>query len=73
MPYAEIPYPRNTFMPWGQPNWSYMLAMGGYLYILWEVPEDHLMGVLLLGGLMVLEDLETFLLMVLVVLVVLGA
>ena len=40
----------------------------GYLYILWEVPEDRLMEVLPLGGLMVPEDLENFLLMVLVVL-----
>ena len=45
---------------------------GGYLYILWEVSEDHLMEVLPLGALMVLKDLETFLLMVLMVLVVLG-
>ena len=29
MPYARIPYPSNTFTPWGQPNWSYMEAMGG--------------------------------------------
>ena len=29
MPYAGIPYPSNTFMPWGKPNWSYMPAMGG--------------------------------------------
>ena len=44
----------------------------GYLYILWEVLEDRLMEVLPLGDLMVPEDLETFLLMVLMVLVVLG-
>ena len=44
----------------------------GYLYILREVSEDRLMEVLPLGGLMVLGDLETFLLMVLVALVVLG-
>ena len=29
MPYAGIPYPSNTFMPWGKPNRSYMPAMGG--------------------------------------------
>jgi len=29
MPYAGIPYPSNTFMPWGKPNWSYMPSMGG--------------------------------------------
>ena len=44
----------------------------GYLYILREVPEDCLMEVLPLWGLMVLKDLVTFLLLVLVVLVVLG-
>ena len=72
MPYARIPYPSNTFTPWGKPNWSYMPAMGGYLYILRGVPEDHLMEVLPLGGLMVLEGLVDFLLMVLMVLLVLG-
>ena len=44
----------------------------GYPYILREVREDHLMEVLPLGDLMVLKDLETFLLMVLMVRVVLG-
>ena len=29
MPYAGIPYPSNTFTPWGQPNLSYMPSMGG--------------------------------------------
>ena len=48
-----------------------MPSMGGYLYILREVPEDLLMEVLPLGGLIILEDLVNFLLMVLVVLVVL--
>ena len=24
-----IPFPSNNFTPWGKPNWSYMLAMGG--------------------------------------------
>ena len=31
IPYDVIPYPSNTFMPWGQPNWSYMPTMGGIL------------------------------------------
>ena len=44
----------------------------GYLYILWGAPEDHLMEVLPVGGLMVLDGLMSFLLMVLMVLVVLG-
>ena len=44
----------------------------GYLYILQEVPEDRLMEVLPLRGLIVPENLETFLRMVLMVLVVLG-
>ena len=44
----------------------------GYLYILREVSKDHLMEVIPLGGPLVPEDLETFLLLVLVVLVVLG-
>ena len=43
----------------------------GYLYILWELPEDHLTNVLPLVGLIVLEGLLVFLLMVLMVLVVL--
>ena len=43
-----------------------------YLYILRGVLKDHLMEVLPLGGLMVLEGLEDFPLMVLMVLVVLG-
>ena len=29
MPYTGIPNPRNTFTPWGKPNWSYMPVMGG--------------------------------------------
>ena len=29
MPYVGIPYPSNTFTPWGQPNWSHMPSMGG--------------------------------------------
>ena len=29
MPYTGIPYPSNTFTPWGQPNWFYMPPMGG--------------------------------------------
>ena len=45
---------------------------GGYLYILWGVPEDHLMEVLFLGGLMVLEGLVSFPIMFLIVPVVLG-
>ena len=45
---------------------------GGYVYILWEVPEDLLMDFLPLGGLMVLEGMVAFLCMVLMVLVVLG-
>ena len=45
---------------------------GGYPYILREVSEDRLMEVLPLGGLMVLEGLVSFILMVLMVLVVLG-
>ena len=44
----------------------------GYLYILRGVSEGYLTEVLPLGGLMVLEGLTTFLLMVLIVLVVLG-
>ena len=28
IPNAGIPYPSNTFTPWGKPNWSYMPAMG---------------------------------------------
>ena len=31
MPYAGIPYPSNTFTPWGKPNCSYMPAMGWIL------------------------------------------
>ena len=27
--YSRIPYPGNTFTPWGKPNWSYMQTMGG--------------------------------------------
>ena len=27
--YSGIPYPGNTFTPWGKPNWSYMPTMGG--------------------------------------------
>ena len=27
--YPRIPYPGNTFTPWGKPNWSYMPVMGG--------------------------------------------
>ena len=27
--YPGIPYPGNTFTPWGKPNWSYMPVMGG--------------------------------------------
>ena len=26
---TAIPYPGNTFTPWGQPNWSYMPTLGG--------------------------------------------
>ena len=44
----------------------------GYLYILWGVPEDYLMEVLPLAGVIFLEGLVAFLLMVLMVLVVLG-
>ena len=44
----------------------------GYLYILQGVPEHRIMEDLPLGGLMVLEGLESLLLMVLMVLVVLG-
>ena len=44
----------------------------GHLYILLGALEDHLTKVLPLGGLMVLEGLAAFLLMVLVGLVVLG-
>ena len=44
----------------------------GYPYIPREVPEDRLMVVLPLGGLIVPEGLVAFLLMVLMVLVVLG-
>ena len=56
----------------GNPTGLTCQLLGGYLYILQEVAEDPLMEVLPLGVLMVPEDLETFLLMVLVVLVVLG-
>ena len=41
---------------------------GGYLFILQKVSEDRLMEVVPLRGLMVLEGLVSFLLMVLVVL-----
>ena len=29
MSYTGIPYPGNTFTPWGKPNWSYMPSLGG--------------------------------------------
>ena len=29
MSYTRIPYPGNTFTPWGKPNCSYMPALGG--------------------------------------------
>ena len=56
----------------GSPNGLICQLWGGYLYILREVLEDRLMEVLPLGDLMVPEDLENFLLVVLVVLVVPG-
>ena len=28
--YPRIPYPRNAFVPWGQPNWSNVPSYGGY-------------------------------------------
>ena len=56
----------------GNPNSLTFQLWRGYLNILREVPEDHLMEVLPLGGLMVLEGLVAFLHMVLMVLVVLG-
>ena len=56
----------------GNPTGLTWQLWGGYLYILREVLEEFLMEVFPLGGLMILEDLENFLLMVLVVLVVLG-
>ena len=27
--YPGIPYPRNVFVPWGQPNWSNVPSNGG--------------------------------------------
>ena len=53
----------------GNPTGPTCQLWEGYLYIMWGVPEDHLIEVLPLGGLMIVEGLKAFLLMVLMVLV----